>query len=76
MNYTECEVRCELKRKETPLISNVPIDEFTKMVSDCFDYDFNGESSFFPFEFPKELLDLPFEIMVITGGLARERAIY
>lgn len=74
MNYTECEVICELKRKETPLISTVPIDEFTKMVSDCFDYDFNGESSFFPFEFPKELLDLPFEIMVITGGSGKGKS--
>ena len=32
MNYKDCNVLCEIKRKEVPLISHVEIDEFTEMV--------------------------------------------
>ena len=40
MNYKDCNVLCEIKRKEVPLISHVEIDEFTEMVQNNFDYDF------------------------------------
>ena len=53
LNYKECNVLCNLKKKKEPLISTVPIDEFTDMVQNNFDYDFTGESKFFPYEFPK-----------------------
>ena len=42
MNYNECKVLCRLKRKSEPLISKVPIDEFTEMAQLNFDYEFDG----------------------------------
>lgn len=65
--YTDCPVLCEMKRKDTPLISRVPLDEFTNMAQANFDYEFDGESKFFPYELPKEIINMDFEIMVICG---------
>lgn len=59
---------CHLKRKKEPLISKVDNDKITQDVSFGFDYDFTGENKFFPFEFPKELENLDFQILVITGS--------
>lgn len=68
MEYNECKILTKLKRSTTPLISSVPIDEFTKMVQNNFDYEFTGESTFYPWELPSELKDIDFNIMVITGA--------
>lgn len=67
-NYKDCRVFCEISKKDTPLISNVPIDEFTEMVQENFDYDFTGESKFFPYELPKKLLEEDFQILAIVGA--------
>ena len=69
MDYTDCNVLYELKKKKEPLISKVPIDNFTKMVSSCFDFEFNGESKFFPYELPKEILDMDFNIIEIQRNI-------
>lgn len=67
MDYKECTVLCNLTKKNTPLISKVPIDEFTNEAQLNFDYEFNGESKYFPYELPKELINIEFNIMVICG---------
>lgn len=68
MNYKDCNVLCEIKRKEVPLISHVEIDEFTEMVQNNFDYDFKGDSLFYPYELPKEILNIDFQILAIVGA--------
>ena len=68
MEYNECKIISKLKKKPTPLVSYVPCDEYTKMVQNNFDYEFTGESKFYPYELPKELDDMEFDIMVITGA--------
>ena len=67
MDYKECKVLCELKRKDTPLISEVPLDEFTNEAQLNFDYEFDGKSKYYPYELPQELLDINFDIMVVCG---------
>ena len=64
--YKDCNVLCKLKRKETPLVTRVEVDEFTDMVKKNFDYDFNGESAIYPFELPE--LPEDFGILVIVGA--------
>lgn len=68
MIYKECPILCNLHKKSSPLISKVPIDEFTDMVQANFDYDFAGESVFYPYELPKKIKDLDYQILVITGA--------
>lgn len=68
MKYNECKILCEIKRKKEPLVTKVPVDEFTKMVSANFDYDFNGESKFYPFELPEKIKHCDFDILVICGA--------
>lgn len=65
--YSDCKVLCELKRKDTPLVSKVSLNEFTDMVAKNFDYDFDGESKVYPFELPKEL-PKKFGILCIVGA--------
>lgn len=74
MDYKDCKVLCELKKKKTPLISKVPIDNFTKMVSSCFDFEFDGENKFFPYELPKEILDMNFNILCVVGGSGKGKS--
>lgn len=59
---------CDLKRIETPIVSKVELDEGTKRASENFDYDFDGDNKFYPFEFPEILKKLEFSILVITGA--------
>lgn len=66
MLYNECPVLHKLQRKTTPLISKVPLDEYTDMVQKNFDYEFNGESMIYPFELPR--LPHDFKILVICGA--------
>lgn len=76
MEYFECPVVHNLKRKTTPLVSIVPTDEFTKMVEANFDYDFTGESKFYPYDFPEWLNDLSFNILVITGASGKGKSTF
>lgn len=76
MLYTDCKILCKLFKKETPLITKVPVDEFTKMVEKNFDYDFNGESEFYPYEFPQILKNIDFNIMVITGASGKGKSTF
>jgi GNAT superfamily N-acetyltransferase len=55
----------QLNRKSEPLTSIVTVDEFTEAASAAFDYEFIGESKFFPYELP-ELGE--YEIGVIVGA--------
>lgn len=68
MEYNECKKIFELHKKNVPLISTVPVDEFTKMVQNNFDYTFTGESKFYPYELPKEILNMNFNIMAVVGA--------
>lgn len=68
MTYNECDILCDIKRKKEPLISVVQVDEFTEMVQNNFDYEFTGESKFYPYEFPKELNNLDYNILAIVGA--------
>ena len=76
MKYNECEILCEIKKKKEPLVTKVPVDEFTKMVSANFDYDFNGESKFYPYSAPSDLNDLDFNILVITGASGKGKSTF
>ena len=66
MNYTECKVLCELKRKTQPLITRVRLDAFTDMVQKNFDFEFTGESKVYPFEMP--VIDFDFKTLCIVGA--------
>lgn len=57
MKYNECKVIANIKRGDKPLVSKVPIDDFTNAIQNNFDYDFDGTSKFYPYELPKELID-------------------
>lgn len=57
-----------LKRSKKPMISKVQVDKYTQKAQDSFDYDFNGEVEFYPFEFADILKDLKFKTLVITGA--------
>lgn len=74
MEYTECKVICNLKRKEIPLETLVPIDEFTNIASKNFDYEFDGVSKFYPYELPKEVKDLDFQILVVCGASGKGKS--
>lgn len=53
MKYNECKVIANIKRGDKPLVSKVPIDDFTNAIQNNFDYDFDGTSKFYPYELPK-----------------------
>lgn len=59
---------CDLKRSNIPLVSKVKIDEFTNEANKNFDFEFKGENKFYPFEIPKELQNLDFNILCIVGA--------
>ena len=69
-DYRECKVLCKVSKKSEPLITKVPIDDFTRMVQRNFDYEFDGESKFYPYELPECLTDgsIDYQILVITGA--------
>lgn len=74
MEYFECPILCNIKKKSEPLISIVPTDEFTDMVQKNFDYEFNGETKFYPYELPKEILDLDFNILAVVGASGKGKS--
>jgi ABC-type glutathione transport system ATPase component len=72
--YKDCTVLCKLNKSKEPLVTKVPIDEFTNEVQNNFDYDFTGESKFYPYELPKEILDLDFNILAIVGASGKGKS--
>lgn len=74
MEYFECPILCEIKKKSEPLVSKVPTDEFTDMVQKNFDYEFNGETKFYPYELPKEILNIDFNILAIVGASGKGKS--
>ena len=65
MLYNECNVITKLVEKNEPLITEVPTDAFTELISKNFDYEFDGKSKFYPFIFPS----LPdFNICCVVGA--------
>lgn len=74
MNYNECPILCEIKKKDTPITSSVPVDEFLDMVKNNFDYDFDGISKFYPYELPKEVLNQDFNILAIVGASGKGKS--
>lgn len=68
IDYRDCPILYRLKRKETPISTIVPVDEFTLSVQNNFDYEFTGESKFYPYEVNKELFDIDFSILAIVGA--------
>lgn len=57
----------DLDRKSQPLVSEVEKDQFTSSVENAFDYEFEGQSTFYPYELPKDALG-DFSIGVIVGA--------
>ena len=76
MNYTDCPIFCKLKKKETPLTSKVPLDDFTYQAQLNFDYEFDGISKFYPYEFPNELRNIEYNIMVICGASGKGKSTF
>ena len=59
---------CDLYKVNKPIITKVKMDEFTNEVGKNFDYDFNGETKFYPYEFNDIIKELDFNILVIVGA--------
>jgi ABC-type ATPase with predicted acetyltransferase domain len=74
MNYSDCEVKAYLFKKDEPLISKVEIDDLTNVAQECFDYEFDGESNFFPYELPEFLKKEKFQTLVITGASGKGKS--
>lgn len=74
VEYKDCPILCSIKKSKTPIVSMVQTDEFTDMVQNNFDYDFNGESTFYPYELPKELDNIDFNIMAIVGASGKGKS--
>jgi GNAT superfamily N-acetyltransferase len=56
-----------LERKDTPLVSNVEMDELTAELIRPFDYDSDGTEKFYPYKLPSDL-PTDFGIGVIVGA--------
>jgi len=67
---------CDLKRSQEPLISKVEIDSFTNEANKNFDFDFDGVNKFYPFEVPKILEELDFNILCIVGASGSGKTIF
>ena len=74
MDYRDCKVLYELTRKTEPLITKVPTDAFTDMVQNNFDFDFDGESKFYPYQLPYEILGMDFQILAIIGASGKGKS--
>ena len=57
----------QVERKEEPLTSFVQTDSYTNMIGNSFDYTFNGENKFYPFNKPKNIPS-DYEIGLIIGS--------
>lgn len=56
-----------LKKSNFPLESSVLIDDYTKISSKAFDYEFDGITKFYPWELPSRI-DKNFKLGVIYGS--------
>ena len=57
----------QLKRSTIAKVSRVTLNDFTKMAQDCFDYEFDGEIKYYPFEKPTNIPQ-DFETLLIVGA--------
>lgn len=64
----EIDVVEKLRRSQTPITSQVQLDEATKKINDCFDFDFDGVNKFYPFEQSEFIKNLDFSILAIVGA--------
>lgn len=67
MQYYECPVLFTLTKAAAPLTAHVEIDDYTQYANFSFDYDFTGETKFYPYMMPKGLSTINFQTMVICG---------
>ncbi len=67
-SYTDCKILCKIERKSSPITSTVELDDCTDMVQENFDYTFKGVSEFYPYQLPKEVLNLDVNMIVIVGA--------
>ena len=67
---------CDLNKSRTPMIAKVTLDEYTQKASESFDYDFDGENKFYPFEFPNELKNVDFDILCIVGASGSGKSVF
>ena len=63
----ELQVLEQVGRKSEPLTSKVALDEFTKVAQDCFDFEFKGVNTFYPYEKPTKI-PTDFKIGLIIGA--------
>lgn len=56
-----------LKKSQTPLSVKVLLDEFTNISSKAFDFEFDGESKFYPWSLPNKI-DKNFKLGVLYGN--------
>ena len=73
-NYKDCKVLCEIQKSDSPMISEVPIDEYVEMVDKNFDYDFTGKSEFYPYVLPNVINNIDYGILVITGASGKGKS--
>lgn len=74
--YNDINKIATLHRSETPLISRVELDNNVLKASEPFDFKFDGTSKFYPFELPKILENLNFQILVITGASGAGKSVF
>ena len=67
---------CDLNKSRTPMVAKVMVDEYTQKASESFDYDFDGENKFYPFEFPNELKNADFNILCIVGASGSGKSVF
>lgn len=66
----------DLKRKREPLIAKVSLDKFTDEANKNFDFDFDGINRFYPFELPRIMQDLDFNILCIVGASGSGKSVF
>ena len=74
MNYQNCPIFCKLTKKSEPIITQVPIDNMTDIAQECYDFEFNGDSIFYPYELPKKIKETEFQTLVITGSSGKGKS--
>lgn len=60
-------MKIELSRSEQAMESKVSVNEYTDLVKNCFDFEFDGTISYRPYVVPKEL-PTDFGTLLIVGG--------
>lgn len=73
MTYSDCKVLCSLIHKDEPLVSKIPCDEYTQLAQSYFDYEFVGESKFYPYKLPN-VDNIDYQICVITGASGKGKS--